>query len=105
MAEHPHNENDSARADGHLRGPDAHGQAAMLLVESLIHGLIARSTLTVRDAVDIVAVATEVKEDVAADLGDSPANMEKSLNILRAVHDSLGNDLPAAEVRPWPPLS
>lgn len=94
MAEHTSNDNDFAGDHGRLRGPDAHGQAAMLLVESLMHGLIARSIISVADAVEIVGVATEVKEEVAADLGDSPATMEKSLTLLAAIRTSLAIDLP-----------
>ena len=105
MADPTSNDNDGARADGRLRGPDAHGQAAMLLVESLIHGLVARSLISVADAVEIVGIAAEVKEEVAADLGDSAATMKKSLTILGAIRTSLNNDLPGYETRPWPPLS
>ena len=79
---------------GDRRGPDAHGQAAMLLTESLIHGLIARSVISVADAVEIVDIATEVKEEVAASLGDSPATMQKSLTLLKAISRSLSVDLP-----------
>lgn len=94
------NDNDAARADGPLRGPDAHGQAAVLLVESLIHGLVARSVISVRDAVEIVDVATEVKQEIAAELGDSPATMKKSLAILGGIRGSLSNDLLGGEARP-----
>lgn len=74
--------------------PDAHGQAAMLLVESLVHGLIARSVLSVADAVEIVGIAAEVKAEIATDLGDTPATMRKSLIILETIAASLRNDLP-----------
>lgn len=94
MAERTSNDNDAAFYDGRLRGPDAHGQAAILLVESLIHGLVARSIISVADAVEIVGVAAEVKEEVGADLGDSPETMEKSLTILGAIQASLSLDLP-----------
>lgn len=94
MSEATTNDNDAARPEEQQRGPDAHGQAAMLLVESLIHGLIARSVISVADAVEIVEVATEVKQEIAADLGDSPANLQKSLNLLGALGESLSNDLP-----------
>ena len=73
--------------------PDAHGQAAMLLVESLIHGLITRSVITPADAVEIVEIATEVKEEIAFTLGDSPASLEKSLRLLQAISDSLKPDI------------
>lgn len=81
--------NDNAAA---VHGPDAHGQAALLLVESLIHGLLERRLITVADAVEIVDVATEVKLDVAGDLGDSPANLRKSLALLAAISSSLVRD-------------
>lgn len=76
------------------REPDAHGQAAMLLVESLIHGLIERSVLSVADAVEIVEVATEVKKAIGEDLGDSSATLNKSLQLLQAISDSLRPDIP-----------
>ena len=81
-------------ADGvEFRGPDSHGQAAMLLVESLIHGLIAKSVINTEEAVDIVNTAAEVKEEIAASLGDSAATMQKSLALLEAISASLKNDL------------
>lgn len=89
------NDNQPARARGEVPVPDAMGQAAMLLVESMLHGLIARSVITVADAVEMVEVATEVKEETAADLGDTKATMERSLTLLGAIHQSLSQDLPA----------
>lgn len=44
--------------------PDRHGEAALLLVESLIHGLISRSSLTVSEAVDVVQVAIDVEDEI-----------------------------------------
>ena len=89
------NDNQPARARGETRVPDAMGQAALLLVESLVHGLIARKLITVADAVDIVEVATEVKEEKAVELGDDKATMERSLTLLGSIHRSLAQDLPA----------
>lgn len=89
--------------DGQMPKPDAYGQAAMLLVESLIHGLIANSVISVADAVEIVGTAADVQEDIAADCEDAPASMGKSLTILGAIRTSLSNDLPNEEIRPWPP--
>jgi hypothetical protein len=83
------NDNNRSVADAELRGPDAHGQAAMLLVESLIHGLIERSALTVTEAIEIVEVASQIKTEVADALGDSPATMRKSLALLSAISASL----------------
>ena len=79
-----------------VREPDAHGQAAMLLVESLIHGLIARSVLSAKDAIEIVEIAADIKTEVAAELGDSPATMRHSLALLAAISHSLEQELPAA---------
>jgi len=45
---------------------DAQGAAALLLVESLIHGLIARSILSVQDAVDIVDIAANIERELDA---------------------------------------
>jgi hypothetical protein len=86
------NDNHAYPATARPREPDAHGQAAMLLVESLIHGLIARSVITVADAVEIVDVAAEVKAEIASDLGDTPETMRHSLYLLAAISDSLRPD-------------
>jgi hypothetical protein len=76
-----------------MREPDPCGQAAMLLVESLIHGLVARSVISVPDAVEIVDVATEVKAQIGVELGDSPPNLRKSLELLDAIGNSLRQDI------------
>lgn len=82
-------------ADRHAsHGPDAHGEAAMLLVESLVHGLIARDVISVADAVEIVDVAAEVKADVGRELGDSPTDLRRSLSLLNAISSSLRRDVP-----------
>ncbi len=72
--------------------PDPHGQAALLLVESLIHGLISREGLTSEEAVQIIEVAAEVKEALAEDMGEHPAIMAESLNLLHAMANSLSRD-------------
>ena len=38
--------------------------AALLLIESLIHGLIARSILTVQGAVEIIDIAADVEREI-----------------------------------------
>lgn len=85
--------NDNSDADAQ-HGADAHGQAAMLLVESLVHGLIARQVISLADAVEIVDVAAEVKADIGRELGDSPANLRKSMRLLNAISGSLRRDIP-----------
>lgn len=88
----PEISNDNADA-GSGHGPDAHGQAAILLVESLLHGLIARQVLTVADAIEIVDVATDVRADSDGDLADSPANLRRSVGVLAAISTSLRRDV------------
>ena len=44
---------------------DGHGRAALLLVESLIHGLASRSVLSVSEAIEIIEVAAEVEYELA----------------------------------------
>lgn len=78
------------------REPDPHGQAAILLTESLIHGLIQRKVLTVVDAVEIIEIATEVKSEVGPEMGDSPENLQKSIDLLRALSASLRQDIPTS---------
>jgi len=72
--------------------PDAHGQAAMLLVESLIHGLVDHQVISVVSAIEIVDAAAEVKAEIAFDLGDSPETADRSLSMLTAISDSLRLD-------------
>jgi hypothetical protein len=86
------NDNDRLSAARGAPAPDAHGQAAMFLVESLIHALIARSVISVEDAIEIVDAAAEVRIDSAAELGDTPAALEKSLALLSAISTSLSYD-------------
>lgn len=90
------NSNDNHPATGTAPGrePDAHGQAAMLLVESLIHGLIARTVISTEEAIEIVDTAAEVKAEVAVQLGDSPDTMRRSLALLESISLSLKGDRP-----------
>jgi hypothetical protein len=70
--------------------PDAHGQAAMLLVESLIHSLVARAVITVGDAIEIVTVAMDAKVEIAVDAGAVDDSRDRSLALLSSVRASLG---------------
>jgi hypothetical protein len=62
--------------------PDAHGQAALLLTESLIHALVETATLSNADAVGVIRTAAEVKVEVAEAVHESKARMEESLALL-----------------------
>ncbi len=85
--------NDNAGSGAGDEGPDAHGQAALLLVESLVHGLIARQVISVADAVEIVDIAAEVKAEVAAEGEDPSAAKRQSADLLDAISRSLGHDV------------
>ena len=78
----------------HRPEPDAHGQAAILLVESLIHGLVARAILSVSDALEIMQVAADVTKDIASEPGGPPTPLKTSLTILETMGASLRFDLP-----------
>ena len=62
--------------------PDAHGQAALLLTESLLHALVENATLSNADAVGVIQSAAEVKVEVAIAAHESKARMEESLALL-----------------------
>lgn len=92
MADSPFNDN--AAPTSLPTAPDAHGQAAILLVESLIHGLVARSLLSVAEAIEIVDIAADVKLEIGIDDGEPDPTVAKSKSILEAISVSLSFDLP-----------
>ncbi|WP_394730633.1 hypothetical protein [Altererythrobacter sp. GH1-8] len=67
----------------------------MLLAESLIHGLIARSVLSIADAIEIVGIAAEVVSETGIERGDTEETMARSLAILEAIGASLAIDMTA----------
>ena len=73
---------------------DENGQAAILLVESLIHGLIEKSVLSVTDAIEIIDAAANVSRDLAVDAPNGPVNVRTSSTLLDAMSRSLSRDLP-----------
>lgn len=48
---------------------DAHGQAALLLVESLIHALVEKRLLSLAEAIEVIDVAAEVEGELSATTG------------------------------------
>lgn len=83
------NDNHSTRAE--CPPPDAHGEAALLLVESLIHGLCENATITANDAVEIAERAIAVQEDRAKAVGGLPSR-SKSNTLLTEIANSLRID-------------
>ena len=72
--------------------PDAHGQAALLLSESILHALVEANTLTLDQAVGVVRIASEVKVEVAEETGESEGQMRRSLGLLSEIERSLTAD-------------
>ena len=73
--------------------PDPHGQAALLLVESLIHALVGNRVMSVRDAVGAMDIAIDAQLDMV-DAGRSPA---AATHLLEAIRCSMESDLPHAD--------
>lgn len=86
------NDND---ASTRVKQSDAQGQAALVLVESLLHGLIEKSIINVAAAVEIVDAAVEVNRDASTELAH-PQSLERSITLLEAISYSLKHDLPKA---------
>ncbi len=60
-------------------GGQSHGQAALLLTESLMHCLVAKGALTREDFIEIVEGAAEVEHELTATGSSFPANVTGSL--------------------------
>jgi hypothetical protein len=82
------------RAGPAVAEPDAHGQAALLLTESLIHVLVENGRLTNTQAVDVVHTAAVVKVEVAEAAGESRGRMLESLALLAGIESSFQADEP-----------
>jgi hypothetical protein len=82
------------RAAPSVAEPDAHGQAALLLTESLIHMLVENGRLTNTQAVDVVHTAAVVKVEVAEAAGESRGRMLESLALLARMENSFQADEP-----------
>jgi len=72
--------------------PDAHGQAALLLAESILHALVESKTLSLEDALSVISTTCEVKVEVAALSGESHGRMVESLQLLKAISASFDVD-------------
>lgn len=98
------NDNESGTPIQMLRPSEPRGQAALILVESLIHGLIARSVLTTEASLEIVASAVDVQADYADEAVDGLAlEMRHSQVLLSAIADSLRIDIAPSARRPTRP--
>lgn len=68
---------------------DAQGQAALLLLESLIHSLLDNGALTKQQALDAINSAAEVKEESASEHKEPDRTLQKSLALLTNMERSI----------------
>jgi hypothetical protein len=61
---------------------DGHGRAALLLVESLIHSLVAGSALTAAEAVAAVQIAMEAQTAILEETDSDAMQVEKARRLL-----------------------
>lgn len=80
-------------SNGAVDEPDAHGQAALLLAESILHALVETQTLTLDMALSAIQTTCEVKREVAERSGESSGRMHESLNLLEAISASFAVDV------------
>ncbi len=73
--------------------PDAHGQAALMLAESILHALIETRTVTPEQALSVVATAQEIKVEFAQLAGESQQRMRASLDLLSEIAGSMEHEL------------
>ncbi len=77
-----------------LGSPDPHGEAALVLVETLIHALIAKGSLSTLEAIDIVDDAVEVQSAMDEDGRHIHGARPRAAALLRIIGGSLSSDLP-----------
>lgn len=68
---------------------DAHGHAALMLLESLIHTLVERSILKLDDALEAVSTAIDAAEEMANDRAVRSPALDRSVALLNAISSSL----------------
>ena len=72
--------------------PDAHGQAALMLIESLLHGLIEKEVMSSDEVLIVLETACEIKVEIATAEGESRKRIEESLELLHRIRTSLSSD-------------
>jgi len=74
--------------------PDAHGQAALLLAESMLHGLIARAVVPLGEAIEMVEIAMDAQAQIADSGMENSRDRRDALELLAEIRLSLEHDLP-----------
>lgn len=90
---HQANDNRAAPLPPVLGEPDAHGQAALILAESIIHALVEADAITAEKALDVIRSAEEIKTELAGLAGESETRMNESLELLKRIGISLEKDV------------
>lgn len=90
---HSANENRAARVPPPTDEPDAHGQAALILAECILHALVDVGAISTQQALDVVQSAEEIKTEIAALSGESETRMHESLELLKRIAMSFETDL------------
>lgn len=90
--------NDNSRAE--TRASEPHGVAALLLVESLVHGLIEANVLTTAEAVELIDVATDVSKEMTSERDKAPPQTPDATTLLDAISKSLRHDLDGTTSNP-----
>lgn len=80
---------DSSFGDDRSPDPNAQGQAALLLIESLIHSLIDNGALTKVQAIEAINCAFEVKEESAGEEKEPTSTLRRSLALLSGMRNSI----------------
>jgi hypothetical protein len=88
----PTKDNESAPPQTAVPSSGAHGRAALLLVESLIHGLREKEVLTAGEAVEVAERALNVQFEQAEAADGAGAPMWQSHDLLSAIAASLRID-------------
>jgi hypothetical protein len=89
---HKANDNRADRLPPPAGEPDAHGQAALILAEAMLHALVDMKTMTTQQALDIISSAEEIKTEVAGMSGESETRMQESLELLKRIGISIERD-------------
>lgn len=88
----PNKDNDTPIREVMFPSPDAYGHAALLLVESLIHGLCENETLSTAQAVEIAERAVDVQFEQAEAADGAGAPLWRSHALLSSIAASLRAD-------------
>ena len=91
---------DSAFSEDRRPNGAAQAQAALLLLESLIHSLIDNGSLTKEQALEAIGSAFEVKQESESDEKEPDALRRHSLAILSSMRSSISAHSGAYDKRP-----